>query len=632
LQLYSFPLTGVGILQVSNWIKEEAFDRVYPHRECPDALANLRQRFDLLDNVRVYDAKQVFGPSYAVEALVTSLTSVWEKRLGSPLRIMELTPDDDLAARGMLLRLKQLYSLCSFAWESSEILCDIFDTLYKRLHCASKYQFELVSTFLEEVLAISTSIDLPGDSKVAYFFEHPRLTSAIDSVFRYAVLHDLQDSAYRWLETWKTIRLYKGCCQWQNIDSSLLPFLVRYAVGCEPPKTISGFKVKPAERVSRLCSFTRELIEMTDSAVHEQGIFCTLIDVRPDVLARLILKHKDGGSSIEGTFCRKGSMGLTTLLYSYISASQVQSFPSAVARLYAACALERSRNVSLTIKDRTLAMERFITCPSTSSSNILDALRDDTLEVPLIEAVTLRIFELDSPWHVLAHLLSVPVLEQKGQRTTASLLAHVPKHVQVNLVVKTLGLLLDHSRRRVLTVTEIIRMLFDAGTDEAKELLKTEWERDIHIDVRHALLISCLRAAVSKDTSVEFEWGVLENLARSKTTEDSTSLLLLAVLADQSTIHSLSNRWNVGLHQFNAPPEEPSVVEIRGMFNHCFSASHGHEALIRLDRFRAWTEQLSRNLAQVDLRLIALRAKWRLARLYHDPDVMHDSQGNIGGN
>jgi len=617
---FSFPLATHGnCLPVTTWVNEE-WDQTFPHREFPQELAVVRRHVNLPSSVKSFGESQIFGPNDAVELLRVCLGSIWNTELhGSPL---ELKSDFPGASEGTLLRLKQLFQLASIHWEDSKFLADLFDDLYGRssMMALSEEHFMLAEDLLKSIFSISTpSWSTPDET---YFFKHPRLAGAVDSVMEYAVNHNLFDVAILWVHCWGQNKIYGGPNSWNKGNSRIFRFLLQYNIEL-PREPRSRDLVRP-DLEERSVLFASTALKMTSSAILLNSVWSTIVNNRPDILMQYC---KDG--AINGTFLEDKSSNALSLLYDRLpSISDI--FPPDLSQAYASYAYALSRDQGKDLETRVTAIERFaITC-TTKNSEILAALTNPNLEAPLVEAITLKIFALDAPWHTLAHLLSIEALKSRKQSWTASLLAHVSKHIAPNQIVDSLALLLHPSRRDALGIVlqkAIVRMLFDTNTEKAKELLLCEWERsDTHVDVRHVILTLCLQCVVEKDIDVVWEWDILEGIAMNGTKDEESSLLLLSVLTDQSTIQCLTKRWQVG-QSFVLPSEEQSVSDIRNSLQ-ALMHSKTPASLQKIDRFYLLADKLAQSLPQPDSR-VALLGKLRLSRFLADPCATSDDQNSL---
>jgi len=609
-QHFEFALSGEkDFLPVTKWIQESEFDKVFPHREYPIQLSMMRFQVHLVEVVKNFDETKVFGPNNAVELMVEALQNVWEKRITSsmPFELGPYLPSESATAKGVMRRFEQLFTLSSIHFEDSTFLTEAFDNLYgESMSSAPMNHFCFAEDLLKKIICATTS------GKV---FEHLRLAKAIDAIFRYCLQNNLRDKACFWLEYWKEVEVYGSRNRLHHVDNRLLRTLIKH----DWLQYLKGYSAD--KNLHKMCSFANKLLTITSSALIHSHVQQIVFQYRPDVLLRY---QKIG--KLQGVFQEKekSNMDCITLLYHNTHAVKLENFPPKLAKLYSSYAYQLSLDDSLNIKKRILAMERFATCPTTNNSNILSVLADETLEPPFVEAITLRIFSLDSPWHVLAHLLSAEALCKRRQNTTASLLAHVEKHVPIHQTIKCLELLLAPSRRDVLGFSlhkAILRMLFGTNTFKSKELLQSEWENnDIPKDVRYEFIILCLRAVVVNDGSVDWEWKILNSLVTNKALlSEETSLKLLSVMVDQHFIRSATNRNSIESAQ-----EESAIVSLRLLFAHVVVGG----SIDKRRRFYTLSEQLSINVPQVDLRRVALLKKWELSSIFQKDSKVAKADAN----
>lgn len=139
------------------------------------------------------------------------------------------------------------------------------------------------------------------------------------------------------------------------------------------------------------------------------------------------------------------------------------------------------------------------------------------------------------------------------------------------------------------------------------------------------ILLLCLQTVIVS-TKTTWEWVVLENIATTSRNDEESSLLLLSVFTDQSTIQSLTNRWQVG-QSFVLPPEEQSVHGIRSSFQ-TLMQSQTQASLEKRDRFYSLADKCAQCLPHPDSR-VALLAKLQSSRLFVDPLATNDDQKTL---
>lgn len=385
-QNFKFPLQNSRqFLPVTNWIRNVEFDNVFPYREYPSQLAKMQEQVHLPEVVNFFDVDQVFGPNDAVQLMVNALQDVWDKRITSsmPLELEPYLPNEKETANVIMHRLEHIFSLGSIHFEDSDFLTQAFDHLYGApMKNAPKDHFLLAEELLKTIISTMSP---------SYFFEHERLAKAIDTVFRYTVQNNLYENTMYWLEYMKKVEMLGLQSSLQHVDKRLLRTIVQYNWA----PYVKGYDKKPT--TNRMCSFANKMLTITSSALIHPDVNQIVFQHRPDIVLQFCKTGK-----LEGIFQKnkKDIIDGIALVYNSISVDKVENFPPKLASLYASYAYQCSLDDSRNIATRILAMERYTTCPTISNANILHVLADETLEPPLLEAITLRIFSLDSLWYV----------------------------------------------------------------------------------------------------------------------------------------------------------------------------------------------------------------------------------------
>ena len=164
------------------------------------------------------------------------------------------------------------------------------------------------------------------------------------------------------------------------------------------------------------------------------------------------------------------------------------------------------------------------------------------------EALINHVFDLDSPWHILGHLLGKKAIAKNDQRTTSSLLKYVAQHVHVDKVVRLVALLLTSSRRYKLGFQlhkAVVRMLFDAETKEAMKLLSNEWKfTNLHEGVRTLLAEKCVER-VASGKSGSWEMSALMDLAKSSSYSPKLKFWLFAPMLNNAPVVSIGTPMGV---------------------------------------------------------------------------------------
>lgn len=615
-QEFQFPLNfrskEYEYLPITKWIQETEFDKIFPHTDYPVRLKLMREDVHLPGVIKRFDASQAFGPKDAIELMVDALQNVWDKQITNsmPFEYGQYLSHESTSAMNILRRLEQLFMLSYIHFEDSPFLVKVFDQLYdtESMRAAPMEHFCLAEGLLIKMCSVCSPSGL-------YLSEHRRLAKAIDSIFQYCLQNNLHDKACYWLGYWKKIDIHRSRNNLHHVDNRLLRTLVKY----DWLNFVEGYSddhiTDKTLITNRECSFAKNIISTSTSALSQPDVQNIVFQHRPDVLLHYHETNK--------------TMDCIGLIYHSTSAIKVDNFPPTLAKLYASYAYRLSLDESLDIKTRTLAIERFTTCPITNNADVLSVLADQTLEPLFVEAITLRIFTLDSPWHILAHLLSAEVLHKRRQSTTASLLAHVEKHVPIYQTIQCLELLLAPSRRNVLGITlhkAILRMLFRTKTSKSKELLQSEWDNILHKDVRHEFIILCLQAVLTSQESVDWEWKILNNVASSKTSlSKETSLKLLSILVDRNYIEKVAND-SESVRVEAVLQEESAIVTIRQKFAKSIEEKG---SIAKRRKLYLLMEKLSQNISDPDLRNVALLQKWKLSSIFDNSINADDPDGTL---
>ena len=276
-------------------------------------------------------------------------------------------------------------------------------------------------------------------------------------------------------------------------DTRLLAFLARHATDFAPPPSCS-IQAMPGTRPLQT---TSRLVSLIKSAIWIPEVQDLLSTSRPDVFSSFILSNH----SLDGPLLAESEEG-KSLRLSMVKRSMLRNLPLAVAKEYTDYYFEMVKNRKMSAQVLTEAMESIMAAPSTDYKDVLQ-LVDLELDENLLEALLVKIFSIDSPWHVLGSMFTAEAIEHRPARMLASLLGHIQKHVHQDTVVDALELLLQEPRRQSVGVQlkkAIIRCLFDARSEKAKQLLINEWNSmDIHKDVRYVMVKLCVAAILNEE-------------------------------------------------------------------------------------------------------------------------------------
>jgi hypothetical protein len=313
------------------------------------------------------------------------------------------------------------------------------------------------------------------------------------------------------------IRREKRSCDFKRFSSS--------CVGLEPSTCRSVWT--KADKLLRKCSMVRELLNMSPSALVLGVVHGFLVASREDVLVQC-LKSFESFEGLEAPFDDECASA-DTLLFESFQPKALVSCPATICRRYASFALKNATNRRNDLGDRVDAIKRFMDTPTTQHSDVLLALQSD-LEDAVREVLINRVFSLDSPWHILGFLLSQGAIEKTDQRVTAALLGYVAKHVHVSKVVRVVEILLSYPRRRKLSFQlhkAVVRMLFDAKTDHAQRLLRSEWKSKLPLSVRNLMVEKCMQQVLVGEIA-GWEASVLSQVATDKSLELETKFCLFS--------------------------------------------------------------------------------------------------------
>lgn len=511
------------MVKSAGWISEEAFNKLYPPSESSKKHAKKPTGVDGLIQ-KDFDVARAFGPVQCVEMFTAALKEVWSDDI--PVRPLleegKRFPEKEEVAMALRHRMESLFCLCGPAWQEVETLTKMFDNVFKDIEAAPPSHFAEAQKFLGLFWWIH------GEGGAT---EIPRLTDACDKVFRHAVTTNMRDVVEAWLPRWKDIYTKKDRRKWDmDVDSRVASFVHSCCTrtpGCEPKSW--RLAMSKTDEVQRECGLARELLEMSSSALLLDHVRDTLFERRQDVLLHYLGAH----SELDGVFKsnhEEQKESIDEVLFARVKEQQLLGCAAAVSRRYAQYALTRATTSRTDLRSRIEAIGEFMSTPSTQPADVLAALQSDLGEA-VREALINRVFSLDSPWHILGFLLSQKAIEKNDQRITSALLGYVARHVPLDKVVLVVGHLLKKSRRKKLGFQlhkASIRMLFDANTDVATELLRKEWNYDLHESVRSLLIQKCIERVVNYERTEGWEPSVLMDVASSDSIDVDLKFCLFA--------------------------------------------------------------------------------------------------------
>ena len=414
-----------GLLKSTTWIEYNDFINAYPRNLSFLQVGRLQVRVNLKNHVKD-DLSMYLGPHELVECLVQAMERLWKTRFSQyPLLSWsekEFVPEDDAQRKALQQRLFGLFSICGSAWESVNILTVVFDRTFEKIETAPYSHFRFALDLLEKVLECSL-----GRNTTPHIHLVPRTANALDRVVRcgvkiWANLNDNQMKSF--LDIWKKSLVGQQEMDWTQVpmpSSRARHFIAKYSETCEPPKC-----THMADKALPKLILAREMIGLSPSAIWTNEIKDILLNEREDVFARLF----ETDSIMNGPFAGK-TKSFARLLYDFLSSSSLNSIPPALTMKYAETALTIANSEDNGISEKVIAIEKFCTSPSTGHMDVMRALETDLLD-PLREAIIIKSFSLDAPWHVVSFLLKTSLVDKKKQRMCSKLLTHIQKFCNVD--------------------------------------------------------------------------------------------------------------------------------------------------------------------------------------------------------
>ncbi|KAL7573568.1 hypothetical protein ACA910_008705 [Epithemia clementina (nom. ined.)] len=619
--LMAFRWPGIQRLKLPMFqqIPAKLFDQAYPLPHASGELSQLRTKVDLVTTV--VDERDIFGPNDFVACLNAALDAVWDAKFpcGALSWQSAWLPMEQDVSSGLLDRLTSLIKFCDISWEEVPVLVEAFDKMFASIEEAPKYHVLLAGEFLDSVMGIYGESQQVWQENT-YFYEIPRLAYAVDAVFRIAVKEDYRLLVDKWYNPWCKMILEQGRRDWNAVPNRdtvrFMSFLARNGMGCEPPSCRFVFEGKAdssnravvlaRELANRRAILARDLLAMSPSAVVKQEVKDALESDRQDLAEKFL----DSPLFNKGPFAKDIKMTNQEFLYSWLRPSSLSQFPPAISRQYANFALSRASDPNMDVSGRVMAIENFVNSPSTNHREAMHALQNDGIDNPTREAIIVKVFSLDSPWHVVSFLLNSSLKHKEQQRMTASLLSHVAKHVQVDKVVGLLAMLHAENRRSRLGMQlrkAIVRMLFDNQTQESHRLLQTEWDlnHSKFIEIRHIILGKCIEAVLNRPPgqSVDWEWGIIQNLVEQADQTQNEILIQLFIPSWKITARDLFST-----HLFSMKSEDETIIFLKDQFS-----SNLQHIAVRDDE----TRERYRSLIQILEERLANKKSWNMvAKVY----------------
>ncbi|CAB9517488.1 expressed unknown protein [Seminavis robusta] len=549
---YSWPIPQL-VLKSAVWISQEDLDVLYPPSK-PSSSVRLAKLGTQLGHThqlswvvrKGFNKDNTFGPAQCVGLLVEAINSVWRDEIAVPALLVDgrFRENDQQIASAQRARLEGLFQLCGTVWEEVDFLASAFDNIFKDIESAPRSHVVEASALLDKIMQIHGESFGYYDGvtscprAVAY---SPRLANACDKLFRVAV-------ATQWIAIsaprWQSVYLERGSRVWTDVEvgDRAKNFVYNHSDGCEPD--CWRLVVDKTGRIQREAEMAKELLDISTSALFLDCVQKVLFTRRQDVLARYLKEEVDP----KGVFRGSEEQSLSENLFTAMDNIALLSCNSSVSKWYAKFALDKAGTSRADLESRVQAIHKFMSSPSTQHADVLAALQGD-LDDAVREALINRVFSLDSPWHILGHLLSRKAIEKNDQRVTAALLGYVARHVHVDKVVRVVGLLLGKRRRKKLSFQlhkGAIRMLFDAGTPEAMALLRKEWDNELSDGVRALVIEKCMEAVVAGKTE-GWEATVLSRVATDNSFEAEVKFVLLAPQRSNRAYGSIDIRKAAGV-------------------------------------------------------------------------------------
>lgn len=629
LACYEWPIGRHSELQSASWISRDAFEAAYPTSRTSTAgkITQLRKHVNLSYYLhKDFKKENVFGPAQCVQMLECAIGKVWINSLPvCALRTPGHFPDDKDVSTAWLERILVLYRLCGMSWQEVELLNTVFDSVFDALGDVTAKEQDLLraSSLLETLFGIHKSS----------FSLIPKLAQACDKLFRHSVAADKAHFVESWLPCWRMVYQESGRRVWDSpVDDRLQNFLDRYALGCEPDAWRPV--LSKSDRVLKECRMARELLQMSPSALRLADVRDVLFTRRQDALLRFVrdpvplygvFGEEETAETIMGALFSEFSESdepehecesVDEILFQWLDEEALLSCHADVSIAYARFARTQASSTRIDLSSKIEAISKFMGAPSTQHTDVLAALQSN-LDDAVRESLINRVFKLDSPWHILGHLLSQKTIEKNDQRITSSLLRYVAQHVHIDKVVSVADLLLKNPRRRKLSFQlhkGVICLLFDAKTPEAMKLLGVEWRRaNVPDGVRILIAEKCVQSIASGETE-GWEVSVLSDIATNPVFQPELKFWLLAA---QSPYAPVLN----GVHQ-PVGVEKDEVLERFRVKGPSRVIVHSSAAL---DKFRSILHEFQKSPPTPSdengtLLLLAELKRWELSpSLFMDP-------------
>ena len=377
------------------------------------------------------------GPRFdvvdAVDLVLGSVGAPWEP---ATRRVFpEPVPGSELST--LLRRTQVLFKIAGTRWPEVPKLVQFLASTVEALDdCANRlHHVRQVHLLFEEIRGLYTTKQL--------WYEIELLAKTCERLFTASINLKLASVARSLRPFWTELKMNRGL---SPIGIALGEIQLSRMVA-EVPSLGSFVLLESSPHSSpsaaeRLASSACELLTLDRSAAYV--VSADLLSVRDDLLLKYV--HQTRGE-LHGVFDPSTTVLKETqrklLAPITVDSSMWGKLSSSTMRVYTEDSLAEALNPSVSPYERSAAIGRFVTSPASSNAELIRVLRqltsksgeddDDQARSLLLETITLRVFETDAAWFVLAYLLSPEVISSSSsRRTTASILTNLHSWVPMD--------------------------------------------------------------------------------------------------------------------------------------------------------------------------------------------------------
>ena len=424
-------------------------------------------------------------------------------------------------------RLQQLISFCGPRWVEVSDLTNAVSTAIDMLKKSkeSEIAFTICEGFFN---TISSLYDV--------WYDVHLMEELTEVLFAAAQLKPQERCVPKKLHNWTRLRNNKDLVDFGSLSINEKNFIISNTKAIRSAnRNTENYK---QESMRRTVAAARDLLQMSPSAIYIKSVQQTLLSKRDDLINDYIGKDT---VLFNGPFCPLTKVEEGKKFTFMMTTQQLATLNGECSHLYSSMSLKMGMSRSASTAVRSNAITEFVASPTTSYKDVIELLEElsnDSSEDSLnniMESIILTVFQTDSVWKVLAYLLSPEVIKKTPQRTTASIIVNFSKWVHTDKVVKVLTVLLVPSRRSAITLflhKTILRLLADAGTVEAGELLRSEWtnrntfDPPMHSDIVREIVKICVANVEENKRISQQAWEILSDVSSDDLNEDTSMLLL----------------------------------------------------------------------------------------------------------